>query len=903
MSRYLARKSLWYWWLLGACGVSWLGLAAGSRAAEDTKKAADGEVVQLEAFEVTGSRVKRLEADGPQPVATFTAGEIDARGFDLLGDFVQSLPFNSAGSSSALQMEKAYRGLTSINPRGLGNGRFLVLIDGHRSAPYALNDAGRTYFDFNSVPLAAIDRIEYEKDGASAIYGADAMTGVLNIKLKRDYRGLTTSLMLGNTLGHDTFTRDADVLVGAGDPRKTSLLVDVSWFKQNSNYIRDYNRSKTTDYTYLGPVKGSNQDSSANYPANITLSAAQAAAAGLSTGTGYYVIQGGQPTASPTTAMFTHYTSSSLAPNENRYDFARDYQLYPDREYRSMFARLRHELTDRLTLFAQLVYSDNGTVQSFTPAVANSSSVVTSAGTTLKIPAANPYNPFGVDLTTFNYRTNFGPPRLFDETSKTANLQTGLQGRLGGDWTWESGVDYGRNTVQVVSRNQIKADDLQAALNGTTRSTALNPFGPSDNQALVNNLFVASNSDARTTVLSGDLSATGSLFAMPGLFGQPSAGAVKLAAGSEWREERIESRPDTIAYVGTGGGQPFTGSHTVWSAFLELNVPVLREALEFQLAGRHERFSDFGNATNPKFGFFAQPFHWLKLRGSYSQSFKAPDLGFLNSTRTISYTPSAYSDPLRPQDGARPLKIITGGNPALQPEKGKIWYGGAVFDLGKTARGLSFSVDWFNFKIDRAIVTYTTPAYLFAYFPDRIVRDNSLGAPGPISYLEATPNNVAAYYYRGFDFELDYRLNRTPCGDFHFGVQTTRIDYYGYDGGLGAGPVNFAGRYNQPRWTGDAQINWKYRRLGAGVSAVYKGPYFNDNAVYSTIGWGENPIAKINAYVTCKGYRDIVLRLGVDNVFNTQPPSNGKETTAFDESTYAAWSLGRFVYIDLKREF
>jgi iron complex outermembrane receptor protein len=177
-------------------------------------------------------------------------------------------------------------------------------------------------------------------------------------------------------------------------------------------------------------------------------------------------------------------------------------------------------------------------------------------------------------------------------------------------------------------------------------------------------------------------------------------------------------------------------------------------------------------------------------------------------------------------------------------------------------------------------VTYTTPAYLFAYFPDRIIRDNSQGAPGPISYLEATPNNVAAYYYRGFDFELDYRLRQTRWGDFNFGVQTTRIDYYGYDAGVGAGPVNFAGHYNQPRWTGNAQADWKYRHFGAGVSAVYKGPYFNDNTAYSTIGWGENPIANINAYVSYTGFRDIEIKLGVDNVFNTQPPSNGKETTA-----------------------
>jgi len=189
--------------------------------------------------------------------------------------------------------------------------------------------------------------------------------------------------------------------------------------------------------------------------------------------------------------------------------------------------------------------------------------------------------------------------------------------------------------------------------------------------------------------------------------------------------------------------------------------------------------------------FPGQPFHWLKLRGSSSQSFKAPDLGFLNSTRTISYTPAAYADPLRPQDGARQLKIITGGNPALQPEKGKVWYGGAVFDLAKITRGLSFSADWFNFKLTGRSWTYNTPAYLFAYFPTGSSRQFARRAR-PISYLEATPNNVAAYITGASISSWIYRLHQTRWGDFTFGVQTTRIDYYGFDAGVGAGPVNNA---------------------------------------------------------------------------------------------------------------
>ena len=170
-------------------------------------------------------------------------------------------------------------------------------------------------------------------------------------------------------------------------------------------------------------------------------------------------------------------------------------------------------------------------------------------------------------------------------------------------------------------------------------------------------------------------------------------------------------------------------------------------------------------------------------------------------------------------------------------------------------------------------------------------------------YLDAKPYNVAAYYYRGCDLELDYRLRQTRWGDFNFAVQATRINYFGYDGGVGAGPVNFVGHYSRPRWTGNAQTRWQYRHLGAGVTALYKGPYRNDNSAYSTVGWGENPIAKINTYVSYAGFRGIKVTLGVDNVFDTQPPSNGKETTGFDESTYAAWSLGRFVYVRLRKEF
>jgi iron complex outermembrane receptor protein len=333
-------------------------------------------------------------------------------------------------------------------------------------------------------------------------------------------------------------------------------------------------------------------------------------------------------------------------------------------------------------------------------------------------------------------------------------------------------------------------------------------------------------------------------------------------------------------------------------------VPVVRKYLEFQFAVRREKYSDFGKTTKPKFSFVSQPFDFLKLRASYSQSFKAPDLGQLYTSRTIAFTSTTYTDPLRPTDPATQLRIITGGNPLLQPENGKIWYGGAVLDFEKMLKplkGLTLSVDWFNFTIKDVITSYTSPNTLFVYFPNRVIRDNSGGYPGPIQYLEATPNNVAGYYYRGLDIGLDYTLRGTRLGDFNFGVQATRINYYGYDSGLGGGPINYVGTYNTPRWTANAQIGWRYRKYGATISSIYKGPYKNDG--YTLTTWGENPIAKINLSLSYEGPWRTKFIVAVDNLLDKNPPVNGRETSSFDQATYAQWAMGRFVSFRVTKEF
>ncbi len=872
------------------------------------------ETQTLEKFEVTGSRIKRLDYETPAPVATFTVAEIEAKGYTNVGDFIQSLPFNSGAANSIYQTASFTRGASTTNLRGLGSQRFLTLVDGRRAVPYALTNSGnRSVFDFNSLPSAAIESVELLKDGASAIYGSDAITGVFNIKLKRNFSGLSVSAYYGNTLkstGGDTGVRQLSLVAGAGSG-KTKVIAAIDAKMANSNFIHDYGIT-STDYSYLGDNKGLNQNSTSNWPANLTLTRTQATAIGLAfpnvTGSSWsYVVNGGKPTAAPTLATFVAAPASPananavLIGNENRYNFAETYQLYPAYDYISSYTGFEHEFSDSLKGFAKVTFSKNSTYYAFTPGVISFST----EGLTL--PVTNPYNPFGIALTTLSARTNFGPVRKFDTESTAANFLTGLRGTILGKWDWESAVSYGFSNVATVSRNAIRATVYQAALNGTTRATALNPFGPSDNPAITNGLFTISNASSKSDSLSYDASVSGKIFELP-------AGDVGVAAGLEARNDRLQTNPDTAAYLGSGGGLPLSGKRTVVSEYVEVTAPLYRSkaygSAEVQLAGRHEHYSDFGNATKPKLGLKVRlpdtKYLNVLLRGSYSESFQAPALGLLYSSQTTGFSSTLLQDPLRPQDPPVQQRIVTGGNPGLLPETAKIQYVGAVFESPKI-KDLSVSVDFFNMRINQVIVTPSSTYLLttngMAQFPNALVRDTTLGNPGPILRIESVPsNNPLAYQlYRGFDYGIKYAMRNTRLGSFRFSADATQIFKAGSDSGLGSGFFDNTGYYYNPRWKAQAGTAWNYKDYGASLTADWTTHYYNDN--YTVQGWGQNPYTLIAAQIRYSGFWHSTITIGANNLFNNRPPINGRETSSIDQGAYGAGALGRFLFIRVRKDF
>ena len=909
-----AAKTAARYCLVAAFGAG--ALLAQAPATNSTNSQKD-EAQKLEKFEVTGSRIKRLDYETPAPVETYTSIEIESKGYTNIGDFMQSLPFNSGTSNAIFQTSSFQRGAATANIRGLGAQRFLTLVNGRRSVPYALvspNSGTRQVFDFNSLPAAAIESVEFLKDGASAIYGSDAITGVLNVKLKKNFSGLATSLYYGNTLrstGGDTGVLQASIVAGAGSG-KTKIMTAFDAKSANSNFLHDYG-VKTTDFTSLGTNKGANLNSTAAFPAPLTLTRAQAATVGVpfpnvaaTVGSWTYVIKDGVQTNNPTLSQFVPAPANPANPNavllgnENRYNFAETYQIYPSYDYVSNYTSFEHEFSDKLKAFGEVMYSKNSTYYAFTPVP------ITFSTEGLVLPANNPYNPFGIPLSSLTTRATFIPVRKFDTESSTATVLAGLKGSVMSRWDWETGVSLGYNNVSTVSRNAIRAATLQSALNGTTRATAFNPFGPSE-PAVIAGLTTVSPSTSRTDSLAWDASVSGRLFDLP-------AGGVGLAAGLEARNEKQQVNPDTAAYLGSGGGSPLSGKRSVTSQYIEVTAPLYKSAplgsAEIQLAGRHEHYSDFGNTTKPKVGAkFRLPdtkYVNLVVRGSYSESFQAPPLGLLYASQTVSFTSTVLQDPLRPQDPPTQLRNVSGGNPTLLPETGKVKYVGGVIEFPKF-RNFSLSVDYFDIRLNQFIVSPSTNYLLTAtgraQFPNAIVRDNSQSNPGPILRIETVPsNNPAAYQvYRGLDYGFRYALRNTRVGSFQFSGTATQIIKRGSDSGLGGGFFNNAGYYFDPRWKANLNTSWNHKQYGASLTADYTHHFFNDG--YTADGWGENSNTILGGQLRYSGLWNSVVTLGCSNLLNARPYTNGRETTGFSPNISGPGTLGRFVYMRVRKEF
>lgn len=814
---------------------------------------------ELERFSVTGYHIKRMDIEGPVPVVVFDQAFFEQSGFQTLQEFANFLPINAPAQDSLLSRI----GASGFDLRGIGSDATLVLVNGLRVAPYA--QAAEISIDINAIPVAAIDRVEILKDGASAIYGADAIAGVVNIILRSDYDGIATSAGYGVSAQGDGEELFADLVFGR-ETGRASMLLSLSWYDRQPQLSSDRAWSSDLDYS---PIGGPNNRSIQGSPPSLARYDTRMFAADPDCGT--------DPAES----------SIALSPSGSacRFNFRGYDELYWDFERIGAVFSGRFEINSGLSLFGDLLFSSVEGERVLAPAPIGASTLIPTFLGRPYVPAQHPDNPFGTDGELY-YRALDAGSRVVANDSRSWRGVVGLEGLLG-DWDWRISGLVSRNEVDAGFSNFVLEDRFQLALlgmGGPDGSEWYNPFGfqPQNDPGLIDWLTADSTSKDESSEHSLDL-----LFRRR--FGNLPGGMAGVAVGMQYREQELQQWADELLKSGalTGGAEhfPITADREIGSAFVEFNLPLLA-SLEAQLALRYEDYSDFGATTNPKVALRWQPRPSLMFRGSYSTSFKPPS--FYELYLPVSSSFAGLVDPVRcaitglPQDCEEfPYFTEARGNPDLGPEDGASWFAGTVW-TPEFLPGFELQLDFWKFNHENRVEW--SPAWLaLANGSDfGVVREPTEpdGTPGRIVRITETYVNVDELRTRGFDTTLRYAWQTDTAGEFRASLLHTYIDNWEWLASLNEvfQDQNFAGR-GSPRNRASAHLAWKNRAHSAATNIHYAGHYETFTRLWVD-GQPTDRFLTVPSHTTLdlqysytfERFNDSALRVGCENCLDKDPP-------------------------------
>jgi iron complex outermembrane recepter protein len=756
-------------------------------------QSADRSGITIEEVIVTGSNIPTSEEVGPNPVDTYRTEDIRRLGARTMTDFIQKLPAVTGGAINENNSNRD--GRAEINLRGLFSKETLVLVDGKRVVPVGF--AQEASIDLNLIPFALVDHIDILKDGASAIYGSDAVAGVYNVFLKHKFRGLEIEASFGDTnLGssNDAAERESHLLAGIGDD-KTDIVVFAEYYDRAAIFSRDRDLSSTANHIRFGGGDGR----SGNFAGRV---GNRVLRPDLITPT---------PNSAPNAATSPEYILRTDLPKADQlFDFAPLTSAIPaaDREY--FYGSFLHQVCDKYLIF----FADFKIVRAFfepvlapapfTPDPFKEADGFTpvSGAAGISVPLTNPFNPFteadaslpdGTPVTTgVRYRALEAGPRTFKYTTYDYLFDAGVRGTLGefGDyfktWNYEIGFRYNSNEHSQVTSGIVTQPGLREALLDTDPLTAFNPFGRNVNTAAaLNRVLVSTHRFGVATLTDEFLSLNGAFINLP-------AGPLSFAVGTEHRKETVNDRPDSLntsfSSIGATNFQATRASRDVWSYYGELRIPITSPSwkfpgaysLEFQVAERVEFYSDTNLSERPKFSVRYQPFDSsLTLRAGYSEAFHAPNLSdFSRSAADGTPLGEGFFDPVR-MEFVLP-QVLEGGQPNLRPEVAYGFNYGAVW-TPKFIRGLTLSVDFYHIDL-RDRTNFFDAGFVVEHedqFPGRVVReppDPVTGLPGRIILVRRLIDNISRTITEGIDYEAIYALDTTIFGKGNFGTFTFTLN-------------------------------------------------------------------------------------------------------------------------------
>jgi outer membrane receptor protein involved in Fe transport len=745
------------------------------------------EAVQLDAVEVTGSRIRLNAGEAPAvPVFTLDRIQLEQLGVNRIADIRQAIPqlAPAVGFNDNLSNGGPSRGQqvsTSFNLRGLGGNSTLLLIDGHR-VPHSGQEApggagGREDFNVDGIPVGAIERIEILTQGASAVYGSEAIGGVVNIILKKNYTGAELSINYDNSFDKDVGDTSISLTAGLRTGKLRTFLT-ASWEHQNAMMSRDRWFSATSDSTVFGaaaqpafllqqPPAGAGLIASTNAPQN----AGQANLPGLASN--FVII----PAGSRGNSTLANYTTGAYP---TRYDPANYSTLIDPARRRSFVIKGDYELAPWAQAYAELRWSRFENFYTATPVTFLSQS----------LPAGYVGNPFGQAVFLRKVFYDLPSPQM-NSFQENSGLVLGLRGSLPEgilrNWRYDVSASFARNTIfddQIA--NGFNSALLTAAINNVdpTKRPILaydSTAGDPNPAGLLASLMPTFDHRDITDVDQYSLQADGSLWT-------GWAGDIKGAFGGEAAKESVHFHRDTgDSALGFALTKPFARRTT--AAYAEVRVPLLSEKQQLPLfhrveisgAIRAENFSDIGGHNSRQYSGIFQPINWFTFRISRAEGFKTPKLYDLlapvtTGTATLTTT-SNVRDTLRGGELVLgTVNTVSGGQPHLKPETSVSKTGGIVVDVpGKWFKGLSVSVDyWQTYYVNK--IGSASRQVLIDYFPERVTRGAKLTSDpanyaGLITGFDTSNLNLASQKARGLDYQVSYQRR------FIFGQIMSSIGY------------------------------------------------------------------------------------------------------------------------------
>lgn len=940
--------------VVGATAIAGTGVAAAQ-----TIPSAQPEATTLDRIQVTGSRIRSVDAETSQPVLVLDRAAIEKQGLTSVAEVLQRISANGANINRTFN--NGGDGSSEISLRNLGSSRTLVLVDGRRWVQ-SLGGA----VDLNTIPSAMVERIEVLKDGASSIYGSDAIAGVVNIITRQNFEGAEARAYVGQFSQGDGERSAIEATIGAGTDT-SNVVISLSRVEEQEVSAGDRTISRVPIFG-LDPLGFSGFSANGRIwnggPSPTALGGPRVVRPGA-TGTG--------PANDPRYGLdqFQPFTAA-----QDAYNFAADNYLLTPQTRTSLYLKGRQDISDNVSFVADALYNERRSEQQLAGFPLNGGV----SNTRFMSPNSfyNPYNPaYGGDgrPVAWSHRLT-EQERVYQQNVKTFHVYAGFEGSFAvGDrfFDWDVGYNFNKSDQEDAQIGDVNVLNVAAGvgpselrngrvvcvtapggavIDGCVPFNPLSPQGGVTQEMLDFLLFTAQDAfQGRTESFTANIA--GDLFELPG-------GMMGFAAGVESRKESGFDRPDAFVAAGFTSGnsrQATSGAYDLDEVFAELLIPILADVpgaqlLEVSLASRYSDYSNFGDTVNSKFGFKWKPIDSLLVRGNYAEGFRAPPLLTLFRGQSDSFI--QFGDPCSADFDGRNATIAAncaaagvpanfiqqtnqgfgyfgqtlypfqlGGNPDAGPEFSTSKTLGVVFSP-TFAEGLNISLDWWNIEITQALATLSTAFIMDQCYAQgdqalcalitRRPQDNQVGN------VSLTPQNLSVLDVEGYDLNVSYRMPETEYGSFGFTLDTSYTSKFDQQVTAASEVESVVGQYfdRDPNWRvrANASLDWNLGDFGATWSSRYYsglveacpfpgfGVCSDENRRVDTGPEARNKLGATTYHDFQGRYNtpwNAVVKLGVNNLFKKEPPVAYQ---AFANSFDPQYDVpGRYLYMEYVQRF